>query len=125
MDPVPTRDSVMDPTRDTVAGPVPDSAAAARDTLSLTHDWTQPLDQLKASYKEQRKLVEGFDGKAFDRAWIEHQVAFHVNALENIKKVTPSAVNPEVKALLDKTQSSVQNHLQQARTLQSKMVATQ
>jgi predicted outer membrane protein len=125
----PTRDSVMDPTRDTVAYPAPDSArdttVMTQDTLRLNHDWTQPLDALKQSHEDQKKQLENLEGKAFDVAWVEHQVAFHTNALENIEKVMPQATSAEVKALLNKTQVSVQGHLQRAKDLKSRMVATQ
>lgn len=127
--PPPTRDSVMDPTRDTVAYPARDTTreptAPAQDTLRLTHDWTQPLETLKQSHSDQKKQLENLEGKAFDRAWVEHQVAFHTNALENIEKVMPQVTTQEVKALLSKTQVSVQGHLQRAKDLQSRMVATQ
>ena len=122
----PRRDSVMDPTRDTVPSPARDTTAPApQDTLRLSHDWTGPLDALKKSHDDQKKQLENLEGKAFDRSWVEHQVAFHANALENIQKVTPDASNPEVKALLSATQSSIQTHLQRARELQRKMTTTQ
>ena len=122
----PPRDSAMDPTRDTVPSPAQDTTAAApQDTLRLSHDWTGPLDALKKSHEDQKKQLEDLEGKAFDRSWVEHQVAFHANALENIQKVTSQASHPEVKALLGTTQSSVQTHLQRVRELQRKMTTTQ
>ena len=122
----PRRDSVMDPTRDTVPLPARDTTVPQpQDTLRLSHDWTGPLDALKKSHEDQKKQLEDLEGKAFDRSWVEHQVAFHANALENIQKVTSSARNPEVKALLSATQSSVQTHLQRVRELQRKMTTTQ
>ena len=120
----PRRDSVMDPTRDTVPMPAPDTTAPTPGALQLNHDWTQPTDVLKESHRKQKEQVENLEGKEFDRTWVDHQVAFHANALENIRKVLPQASHDEVKAILNKTQLSVQSHLEAAKALQSRMVTT-
>ena len=93
--------------------------------MRLSHDWTQPLEELKKSHEDQKNQIKDLEGKEFDSTWVAHQVAFHANALENIEKVVSKATSADVKALLSKTQVSVQGHLQRAKDLQSRMVATQ
>jgi putative membrane protein len=82
-------------------------------------------DPMKASAKENKERLGALEGKAFDKAWVDHQVIFHQNALESVKSMIPTATNEEVKAILNKTQTSVQGHLDAAKGLQNKIVAAQ
>lgn len=78
---------------------------------------------MKASAKENYERLKGLEGKEFDKGWVDHQVTFHQNALESVKSMIPTATNDDVKALLNKTQSSVSAHLDAAKALQAKIVA--
>ena len=60
------------------------------------------------------------DGAAFDKAYVEHEVAYHVAVLEALDKVLiPNASNAELKALLVKVRPAIDAHLQHARHLQA------
>ena len=59
---------------------------------------------------------------AFDKAYAEHEVAYHQQVLDAIDKtLIPSAKNEELKALLVKVRPTIAEHLDHARELQSKL----
>lgn len=59
------------------------------------------------------------DGTAFDKAYVDHEVDYHVAVLDALDKVLiPSASNAELKALLVKVRPAIDAHLQHARHLQ-------
>lgn len=61
-------------------------------------------------------------GPAFDRAYVDQEVTYHVAVLDAIDKVLiPSASNPELKALLVKVRPAIDAHLQHAKHLQSEL----
>jgi len=61
-------------------------------------------------------------GAAFDKAYVDHEVDYHVAVLEAIDKVLiPSASNAELKALLVKVRPAIDAHLQHARHLQAEL----
>jgi putative membrane protein len=101
-----------------------DEVKALGDKLELKLGLTD-TDPMKTAAKANKERLGALEGKAFDKAWVDHQVTFHQNALESVKSMIPTATNPEVKALLNKTQTSVQGHLDAAKGLQNKIVATQ
>lgn len=68
------------------------------------------------------KELEGKTGKDFDKAYIDHEVAFHqevLNALD--QQLIPNAQNAELKQLLQTARMGVQQHLDMAKQLQSKL----
>jgi putative membrane protein len=57
-------------------------------------------------------------GDAFDRAYVEHEVAYHEQVIAAIDgTLIPSAANPELKALLVKVRPAFDAHLAHAREL--------
>lgn len=59
------------------------------------------------------------DGEAFDKAYVDHEVDYHVAVLDALDQVLiPSASNAELKALLVKVRPAIDAHLQHARHLQ-------
>lgn len=70
--------------------------------------------EAKASYKQ----IETNKGTQFDNAYVTAQIAMHEKALATIEgTLIPAAKNEELKALLVKTQATVAQHLEQAKTL--------
>ncbi len=64
-------------------------------------------------------------GKAFDKAYVDHEVAYHEQVIEAIDKtLIPGAQNDELKALLVKVRPAFLAHLAHAKHLQSMMAAT-
>jgi acyl carrier protein len=65
-------------------------------------------------------LVKGLKGAAFDRAYVDHEVAYHQAVLDAVDKtLIPGAKNEELKALLVKTRPAFVAHLEHAKHVQS------
>jgi len=61
-------------------------------------------------------------GAAFDKAYIDHEVAYHQQVLDAIDKtLIPSASNAELKALLVKVRPAFMAHLEHAKMVQSSL----
>ena len=61
-------------------------------------------------------------GAAFDKAYIDHEVAYHQQVLDAVDKtLIPSASNAELKALLEKVRPAFVAHLEHAKQLQSSL----
>ncbi len=59
-------------------------------------------------------------GKAFDKAYIDHEVAYHTAVLEAVDKtLIPGAKNEELKALLVKVRPAFVAHLDHAKMIQA------
>jgi putative membrane protein len=82
-------------------------------------------DPMKTAFNKKVEGLKALDGKAFDKAFVDHEVTFHQAAIDKIKAMEPEAVSPDVKSLLTRTLGAVQSHLQLAKALQSKIVATE
>jgi putative membrane protein len=80
---------------------------------SLTQGGKQNLQELK-------KLK----GAEFDRAYVEHEVAYHQQVLEAIRStLLPNAKNAELKALIEKVTPAFEAHLDHAKQLQSRLAS--
>jgi putative membrane protein len=66
--------------------------------------------------------LKGMKGAAFDKAYIDHEVAYHQQVLDAVDKVLiPGAKNEELKALLVKVRPAFEAHLEHAKKLQSSL----
>ena len=63
-----------------------------------------------------KKLQDG----QFDKAYVDHEVAYHQQVLDAIDKVlVPSAQNPELKDLIVKVRPAIATHLAHAKHVQA------
>jgi putative membrane protein len=61
-------------------------------------------------------------GAAFDKAYIDNEVAYHQAVLDAVDKtLIPSAQNDELKALIVKVRPAFVAHLEKARSIQSSL----
>ena len=61
-------------------------------------------------------------GTAFDKAYVDHEVAYHQQVLDAVDKtLIPSAQNADLKALLVKVRPAFVAHLEHAKHLQSSL----
>ncbi|HEX8674079.1 MAG TPA: DUF4142 domain-containing protein [Longimicrobium sp.] len=66
--------------------------------------------------------LRGRSGAEFDRAYVDHEVAYHQAVLDAIDQtLIPNAQNAELKALLQQTRPAVAAHLEHAKQLQSSL----
>jgi putative membrane protein len=90
--------------------------------LKVTPEDNPTSQSLKAGGAENVKTLHGLKGAAFDRAYIDHEVAYHQQVLDAIDKtLIPSASNAELKALLVKVRPAFVAHLEHAKTIQSSL----
>jgi putative membrane protein len=76
---------------------------------------------LKSGGEENLAHLRGLKGKAFDKAYVEREVAYHEQVIQAVDTVLiPSAQNAELKALLVKVRPAFVEHLNHAKHLQSR-----
>ena len=82
-----------------------------------------PITQtLNMEVNRQMALLRGKSGMEFDRAYIGSQVLMHQTALETMRTtLLPSAQEDKLKQTLGTMRSTVEMHLEHARTLQGQM----
>jgi len=75
---------------------------------------------LKAGAADNMKNLKGLKGAAFDKAYIDHEVAYHQAVLDAIDKVLiPNARNAELKDLIVKVRPAIAAHLDHAKMVQA------
>jgi putative membrane protein len=75
---------------------------------------------LKSGGDDNLKTLKGLKGAAFDKAYVDHEVAYHQQVLDAVDKtLIPGAKNDELKALLVKVRPAFVAHLEHAKQLQS------
>lgn len=97
-------------------------AVALAKKLGVKPENNDTSKSLKAGGEENIKHLKSLKGAAFDKAYIDHEVAYHEQVLDAIDKVLiPSAQNAELKALIEKVRPAFVAHLEHAKMLQSKL----
>jgi putative membrane protein len=75
---------------------------------------------LKAGAADNIKNLKGLKGAAFDKAYVDHEVAYHQAVLDAVDKVLiPSAKNAELKDLIVKVRPAFVAHLEHAKMVQA------
>ena len=95
-------------------------AVALVTRLKVTPEDNATSKSLKTGGEDNLKNLKGLSGAAFDRAYIDHEVAYHEQVLEALDKtLVPNAQNAELKSLLVAVRPAFVAHLDHARRLQS------
>lgn len=82
-------------------------------------DWSKAL---KEDAKNKKSLLKKQKDVAFDKMYIDQQVSMHQQLLNDLdQKYIPQAKNPEFKAHLQSTRTHVNEHLERAKSLQTKL----
>jgi putative membrane protein len=90
--------------------------------LKVTPEDNPTSQSLKSGGAENVSHLKTLKGDAFDKAYVDHEVAYHQQVLDALDKVLiPNASNAELKALLVKTRPAFVAHLEHAKQLQSKL----
>ena len=93
--------------------------------LKVTPEDNPTAMSLKNGGMENVANLKMLKGKAFDKAYVDHEVAYHEQVIEAIDKtLIPGAENEELKALLVKVRPAFLAHLAHAKHLQSMMTTT-
>ena len=90
--------------------------------LKVTPQDNPTSQSLKAGGEKNVATLKGLSGAAFDKAYVDHEVAYHQQVLDAVDKVLiPGAGNAELKALLVKVRPAFVAHLEHARQLQKSL----
>lgn len=88
--------------------------------LHVTPEANPTSKSLQRGGDENLAKLRSLSGAAFDRAYVDHEVAYHVSVLAAIDDtLIPSAKNAELKALLVKVRPAFVAHLEHAKRLQA------
>jgi putative membrane protein len=92
--------------------------------LHVTPELSPTSESLKAGGEKNVAALQLLKGAALDRAYVDHEVAYHQQVLEALDAVLiPGAKNQELKGLLVKVRPAFVAHLEHARHLQSALNA--
>jgi putative membrane protein len=92
--------------------------------LKVTPEDNPTAQSLKAGGEDNLKNLKTLKGAAFDKAYVDHEVAYHQQVIDAINNVLiPNASNAELKALLVKVQPAFVAHLEHAKHLQASLAA--
>ena len=90
--------------------------------LKVTPEDNPTSQSLKAGGEKNIANLKTLKGAAFDKAYIDNEVAYHQAVIDAIDKtLIPSAQNAELKALLVKVRPAFVAHLEHAKKLQSSL----
>ena len=79
-------------------------------------------DDSKAQLDKTMSLYNGATkGKDFDKAYIDNEVTYHTAVLETATAAMAAAQNPELKNFIQKAAPAIQAHLDNAKSIQSKL----
>jgi putative membrane protein len=79
-------------------------------------------ESLKKGGEENLEKLKKLSGSAFDKAYVDHEVAYHEQVLDAVDKtLIPNASNAELKALLEKSRPVFASHLEHAKQVQASL----
>lgn len=98
------------------------SAVDLATKLKVTPEDNPTSKSLKADGEKNVANLKTLKGAAFDKAYVDREVAYHQQVLDAVDKVLiPNASNEELKALLVKVRPAFVSHLEHATQLQASM----
>jgi putative membrane protein len=90
--------------------------------LKVTPEDNDTSRSLKAGGEKNIATLKTLKGTAFDKAYIDHEVAYHQAVLDAVDKtLIPNAKNEQLKALLVKVRPAFVAHLEHARHIASSL----
>jgi len=90
--------------------------------LGVTPEENDTSKSLRDGGTQNLAKLKELKGAAFDKAYVSHEVAYHVQVLDAIDKVLiPNAKNADLKALIVKVRPAIATHLEHARALEKKL----
>jgi len=92
--------------------------------LKVTPEDNPTSQSLKADGAKNVANLKTLKGAAFDKAYVDREVAYHQQVLDAVDTVLiPNAKNEELKALLVKVRPAFVSHLEHAKQIQASMGA--
>jgi putative membrane protein len=101
------------------------SAVDLATKLKVTPEDNPTSKSIKSGGDENVATLKTLQGAAFDKAYVDHEVAYHQQVLEAVDKtLIPGAKNAELKALLVKVRPAFVAHLEHAKHVQASLAKT-
>ena len=98
------------------------SASELVTRLGVTPEDNPTSQSLKAGGEKNLSNLKALKGAAFDRAYIDHEVAYHDQVLDALDKtLIPGAKNDELKALLVKVRPAFVAHRDHAKKIRASL----
>jgi len=98
------------------------SATALVTRLHVAPESNPTSQSLQKGGDDNLAALKKLEGKAFDKAYVDHEVAYHQAVLDAVDKtLIPSAQNADLKALLVKVRPAFAAHLEHAKHLQGSL----
>jgi putative membrane protein len=96
-----------------------DQAVALVTRLKVTPKDNSMSQKLLADAAKTKKMLESKSGRAFDKAYIDNEVAYHKAVISVVETVLiPESQNAELKAFLQKVLPAFHAHLEHAEMIQ-------
>ena len=90
--------------------------------LKVTPQDNDTSRSLKKGGDDNIATLKGLKGAAFDKAYVDHEVAYHQAVLDAVDKtLIPNASNADLKALLVKVRPAFVAHLEHAKHVQASL----
>ena len=87
--------------------------------LKVTPEDNPTSQSLKKGGQDNVANLKGLKGAAFDKAYVDHEVAYHQQVIDAIDKVlVPNVKNAELKDLIVKVRPAFVGHLEHAKKIQ-------
>jgi putative membrane protein len=103
-------------------GAVNKQAVALVTKLKVKPEDNATSQSLKSGGDANLKKLKTLKGAAFDKAYVDQEVAYHQAVLDAIDNVlVPNAKNAELKALIQKVRPAIDGHLQHAKMMQASL----
>jgi putative membrane protein len=100
-------------------------AAALAKKLSLTPKDNPTSQSLAKEGRENLASLQKLSGSSFDKAYIDHEVAYHQQVLDAIDQVLePNAKNAELAALIKDVRPAIAAHLEHAKQIQVRLAGS-
>ena len=99
-----------------------DQAVALVTKLKVEPQANALSKKLNADAKETRKMLLSKEGKAFDEAYINNEVAYHKAVIGTVRDVLiPDTENKQLKELLEAVLPALEAHLEHAESIQKEI----
>jgi len=99
-----------------------DAAVELVTRLGVVPENTELVDTLSEQSQQHEATLKTLSGEAFDKAYIDHEVAYHQAVIDVIEKqLIPAANNAELKALLESVLPAFKAHLDHSLMIQQKL----
>jgi putative membrane protein len=99
-----------------------DQAVALVTKLGVTPKDNDVSKKLMSDSEATIKTMKTKSGKAFDKAYVDNEVAYHKAVISTVENVLiPQAQNAELKSLLQKVLPTLKTHLEHAEMVQKAM----